>query len=292
MSLPGLLKSKSQRRLFIWFSVLLVVVCLAAALGVAWGEPGPKWLRDTLNGVLLSLVASGIFALFSMAYIAYFLDPGEVQSRIVICPSDLRAELERVATQAKDYRIYVRSGRHFRAEILPILIKQAKLMRRPIALEVVLLDFRDQVICDKYAHFRKHSSFDGNHWSTEVVQAEVLATVLAVAQAVVDTPSTLRVSLYLSSRLSTFRVEGSSDEIIVTREDPKDFAYKFHHSHPEHSAYMTEFDWIRDDAAEVTMPTGASVEGLLATIFGRETVSVQAEDAAKVALKGKTPYGR
>lgn len=89
------------------FSLLFVITCLGAALAVAWGEPGPKWLRDTLNGLLLSLVASGVFALFSIGYVAYFLDPGAERDKIVVLPQDLKGEMDRIATEAKDYKIYV-----------------------------------------------------------------------------------------------------------------------------------------------------------------------------------------
>lgn len=292
MSLPGIFKSKSQRRLFLGFSLLLTSLCLAAALLIAWSEPGPKWLRDTLNGLLLSVVASGVFAIFSMLYIKFFLDPEEVHDNIVVVPQDLVGQLNRVATEAKDYRIYVRTGRYFRSKILPKLIENARLNRRQIIVEVALLDFRDEHLCAQYAQFRKDASFDSHLWSTDSVRAEILATALTVAKAALNNPTHLNLSLYLSNRLSTFRIEGSSDEILVTKEDPKDFAYKFHHSHPDHASYMTEFRWIRDTAAAINLPKTPPEGSLLAAMFGQDVVTAEVEEAANTAMNGKAPYGR
>lgn len=289
MALPGFMKSKSQRRLFVGFSLLLVITCLGAALAIAWGEPGPKWLRDTLNGLLLSLVASGVFALFSIGYVAYFLDPGEERDNIVVLPQDLKRELDRIATEAKDYKVYVRTGRYFRSRTLPKLIEQARSTRRPINIEVVLLDFRDHQMCDLYARFRK-DSFDGHLWSIGSARAGILATAGALAKAALDNSSLVTASLYLSSRLSVFRIEGSADELLVTREGPKDFAYKFHHSHPDHAAYLTEFTWIRDTASRIDLPRTTPSGSLLAAMFDQEEVTPEVEQAVNDALARKAPY--
>jgi hypothetical protein len=289
VTLPGFIKSKSQRRLFVGFSLLLVITCLSAALAVAWGEPGPKWLRDTLNGLLLSLVASGVFALFSIGYVAYFLDPGEERDNIVVLPQDLKGEMDRIATEAKDYKIYVRTGRYFRSHTLPRLIERVRSTRRPINIEVILLDFRDPQMCDLYARFRK-GTFDGHLWSIESATAEILATAAALAKAALENSSLVTASLYLSARLSVFRIEGSADELLVTREGPKDFAYRFDHSHPDHGAYLTEFTWIRDTASRIDLPRTTPSGSLLAAMFGQEEVAPEVEQAVNDALARKAPY--
>lgn len=289
MALPGFMKSKSQRRLFVWFSLLLVIISLGAALAVAWGEPGPKWLRETLNGLLLSLVASGVFAMVSMAYVALFLDPQQEEDSIVVLPQDLEGQMDRIATEARDYKIYVRTGRYFRSRTLPKLIERARSTRRPINIEVILLDFRDHQMCDLYARFRK-STFDGHLWSTESARADILATASALAQAALDNSSLVTASLYLSSRLSVFRIEGSADELLVTREGPKDFAYKFHDSHPDHAAYLTEFMWVRDTASRIDLPRTTPSGSLLAAMFDQEEVTPEVEQAVNVALARKAPY--
>jgi len=64
------------------------------------------------------------------------------------------------------------------------------------------------------------------------------------------------IDLFLSKRLSTFRIEGSSDEILVTREDPKDTASRYLRSHRDFAAFATEFSWIRDEAFPVPNTNG------------------------------------
>ncbi|MDI1330878.1 hypothetical protein [Pseudomonas sp.] len=292
MSLQGIFKSRSQRRLFLWFAGLLVMVCFAATFAIAGLTSEPKWVWQTLNDFLGAMVASGAFAIFSVLFIEIFLDPDAAHDKIVVVPQDIEYQLLRVAAEAKDYRIYVRTGRYFRSKVLPKLIEQAKSNRRPINVEVILLDFRNECVCTQYVHFRKDSSFDSHLWSTDSVRAEILATALALAKAALDNPTLFHASLHFSTRLSIFRIEGSSDEILVTREDPKDFAYKFHHSHSDHAAYMTEFRWIKDIATPINLPKAYPEGSLLTEMFGQNVITPQMDAAALVALNGKSPYGR
>ena len=82
-------------------------------------------------------------------------------------------------------------------------------------IEVILLDFRNQSMCRRYAEYRKYD--------TEYVQHEILATILMLIEASTLTP--------LGDRtLPQFPVvylpgsNGSSDEVIITREDAVDYA--------------------------------------------------------------------
>jgi hypothetical protein len=127
----------------------------------------------------VGIVASATFALFSALYLYYFFtDPFDVAAATQLLATDIGAALEGIASSATEYRIYVRTGRHFRATILPLLAATAARKRIPIRLEIILLDFRDQVACEKYASFRQEASFDKQLWSLAYVQTEVIATIL------------------------------------------------------------------------------------------------------------------
>jgi hypothetical protein len=292
MSLSGILSSPSQRRSFLLLSVLLLGCGLVGILVIAFQAPNtPVW--NALNSFFISVVAGGVFALTSGLYLLYFFeDPNDIAASSVLLPKDIGQTLEHIAKRAPDYKIFVRTGRHFRAEILPILAKQARHNRRRIRIEVVLLDFREEAICDKYATYRKVSSFDGKSWCVRYVQTEVLATILKLIDASREYCGLLDIRLFLSRRLSTFRIEGSSDEILVTREDPKDTASRYLRSHRDFPAFVNEFDWVRDEAHEVALKGNDGLPATLREMFEENALFTSLEKQAEQAMKSGSPYAR
>ncbi|MER9560672.1 hypothetical protein [Mesorhizobium sp. M0571] len=292
MSLSGIFSSRHQRRTFLLASTLIIVVALALVWAIYFFSPETRgW--NALISLLISVVASAVFAFVSAIYISYFfLDPSEIEAKTLLLPQDIGQALRDVAMNAPNYKIYARTGRHFRAEILPILIEKARRDRHPIEIEVILLDFQDTDICKKYAAFRKTASFDHQLWDRAYVQKEVMATILALTAAANEHAALIQVELFLSSRLSTFRIEGSSQEIIVTREDPKDMAARYLYSHRDHPAFVTEFNWVRDAATPVRKGKGCSLPATLTEMFGKHALIAELEEQATKALVAKSPYAR
>jgi hypothetical protein len=270
----------------------VLFIAIVATLAISYFAPNtPVW--NALNNLLISVVASGVFALVSGLYISYFfVDPSDIATKSTLLPEDIGQALQSIATRAADYKIFVRTGRHFRAETLPTLVKQARAIRCPIRVEVVLLDFRDKCICERYANYRKASSFDGKVWETTYVQKEVLATILALIEASQDNRSLVDIHLFLSKRLSTFRIEGSSDEILVTREDPKDTASRYSRTHRDFAAFATEFGWVRDEAYRVTKEEAGALPATLLAMFGENSDISSLEKSAAEAAKSASPYVR
>lgn len=250
-------------------------------------------LWEAFNNFFISIVASGAFAIISTLYLSYFTDPRLARAETLILPQDIDENLRRLVGGAHDYRIYVRTGRHFRAKALPTLVKHARESRQPIRLDVILLDFRDIEVCRQYAEFRKSASFDHYLWSREYVEHEVLATIIALAQAVNLNRPFIQAELHLSSRLSTFRIEGTADEIMVTREDPKDYAYCYTRKHKDFSGLLTEFNWVKSEAEEIIVPAlpDPDPRAILTTMFG-DLVSSESQAAAAKATSSPAPYAR
>ncbi|WP_322009748.1 hypothetical protein [Paraburkholderia sp. J12] len=292
MSLSGVLSSPSQRRSFLLLSCLLLVGGVLGILLIALWAPGTA-VWTAVNSLFISVVAGGVFALASGLYLLYFfVDPNDLAATTVLLPKDIGQALEDIAKKATDYKIFVRTGRHFRAEILPILEKQARQNRLPIRVEVVLLDFRSEIVCDKYATYRKASSFDRKSWDTRYVQQEVLATILKLIEVSRENRGLVDIYLFLSQRLSTFRIEGSSDEMLVTREDPKDTASRYLRSHRDFAAFVNEFAWVRDEAYRVTPEGDGGLPATLLAMFGENALIASLEAQAVQAMKSASPYAR
>ncbi|WP_438752898.1 hypothetical protein [Pararhizobium sp. O133] len=289
MSLTGIFRSSHQRRLFLLTSALIIAISVVVIWAIYYFAPDTRgW--NTLNSLLVSVVASAVFAVVSALYLSYFfIDTEHVEARTRLIPQDIGGALRSIASEATDYKIFVRTGRHFRAEILPILRENAVRRRRAINVEVVLLDFRDDEVCEKYANYRRTASFDRILWDTSYVRKEVMATILDLAAASSEYKSFLNISLFLSDRLSTFRIEGSSQEIIVTREDPKDMAFRYPRSDSDHAAFLTEFSWIRDFADPVVLSSGPHA---LEEMLGKLDVIVGLEQQAQESRASRSPYAR
>lgn len=292
MTLSGILSSPSQRRSFLLASGAVLGISILITLGIAYLAPNtPVW--NALNSLFISIVASGVFAIVAGLYISYFfVDPSEISAMSKVLPKDIDQTLQKIATQAMNYKIFVRTGRHFRAEVLPILISQARKTRHPIRIEIILLDWRDSGICERYSNYRKTSSFDRNLWDTNYVRTEILATIYKLIEASQENPGLLDIQLYLSKRLSTFRIEGSSEEILITREDPKDLAARYYRTHHEFSAFSTEFVWIRDEAYRVTRDETSVLPKSLQAMFGDSSEIDNLAGKAEMSAGSPSPYVR
>ncbi len=124
------------------------------------------------------------------------------------------------------------------------------------------------------------------------MQKEVLATILMLSKASRSNPGLVDVRLFLSKQLSTFRIEGSSEQILVTREDPKDLASRFSRTHRDFSAYITEFGWIRDEAYAVAKDTSGLLPATLNEMFGENPDIATLEALAIEATHSGSPYVR
>jgi hypothetical protein len=293
MSLPGIMSSPYQRNLLLLASILIILLFSVVVVILWYVTPETRGWNLVID-FLVAIVASAIFALASALYLAFFFkDPFELASASKLLPQDIGQALLKIAENASDYRLFVRTGRHFRADILPVLIRSAMRSRRHVRIEAVLLDFRDDDLCEKYATYRKNASFDAKLWTKEYVQKEVLATILKLIDAAADHSSLISIDLYLSKRLSTFRIDGSSDEIIVTREDPKDTASRYCRVDNDYAAFLNEFNWTRDAAFKVKEGTGtASLPAALEKMLDESPLVARLAAEAAKAKSGPSPYAR
>lgn len=292
MTLSGILSSPSQRRTFLLSSIAVLLLSTIAVLTIVYWSPNtPIW--NALSSLLISVVAGGVFALVSGLFISFFfVDPNAIAASSTLLPEDIGQALKTIAESAADYKIFVRTGRHFRAEVLPILVRRARENRHPIRIEVILLDLRDEDVCDKYANYRKTSSFDRHHWDTNYVKKEILATIIALVKVANANRNLIGIHLFLTKRLSIFRIEGSYDEILVTREDPKDTAYRYSRTHRDFGAFVTEFYWIRDEAYKVAQDRTEALPATLQAMFGEDAEIAKLEELAEQASIAPSPYVR
>lgn len=120
----------------------------------------------------------------------------------------------------------------------------------------------------------------------------VLATVLKLIEVSRENRGLVDIHLFLSQRLSTFRIEGSSDEMLVTREDPKDTASRYQRNHRDFAAFVNEFAWVRDEAYRVTPESDGGLPATLLAMFGDNALIASLKVQAMQAMKSASPYAR
>jgi hypothetical protein len=167
--------------------------------------------------------------------------------------------------------------------VLPLLEKKATDARMHLRVEVILLDFRDKVVCRRYADYRKYG--------LEYVQWQIMATILKLIEANKNT-SFLEIDLYLSARLSTFRFDGTTDEFIVTREDAADFAARYPRSNTFFGALVNEFTWVKAEACKVPNAPSNRLPETLEAMFGTDPLITSLLPKATMAALEGSPYGR
>lgn len=281
MSARGILSSPYQRRVIATSSIVSIILLLVCVILInAYAPETRRW--DLLSAILVAVTGSAMFALLSAALLSFFSDPAEIEASTQLLPRDIAGALDALARGAPDYMLYVRTGRHFRAKVLPVLIAGANADRRMLKVDVVLLDFRNAELCQRYASYRG--------WQLEDVQREIMSTILSIIDAA-SKSRFLDIELYLSPRLSIFRLDGTADEIIVTREDRRDLASRYKRSNPYFVAFRNEFTWVKAEAFQVRKISGTTVlPGSLQEMFGElEIIRLHLNEAIE-AKSNSSPY--
>jgi hypothetical protein len=292
MNLANILKSPQQRRTFLGLFFLILIVCFAVSLLISYNfKESTFW--GVFNNFFISVFASATFSVIAIFYLTYFFhDPEEMLNSTLVLPGDISKSLMVIASNATNYRIFVRTGRHFRSNILPILVHSARERKQKINIDVILLDFRDISICNKYTEFRKSCSFDKELWSLEYTQSEILATILTIFTQARQNPGIISATIHLSSRLSIFRIEGSSEELIVTREDPKNTAARYQRKHPDFGSYITELNWIQESSASLPPLLQFTDEDQLMENFSNVSEISSLRSKAQSLDTKKSPYAK
>lgn len=284
MSTRGILSSPYQRRVIVTFSLIAIAVLLLLVILLnALTSETRAW--KLVSDILVALTASAMFALLSAGLLHFFTDPSEVETSTQLLPGDIDGALESLARSAVDYILYVRTGRHFRAKVLPLIAEKATAGRRRVKVDVVLLDFRATELCQRYASYR--------NLSLEYVQTEIMSTILKLIDTSVATPF-VDIDLYLSKRLSTFRLDGTTDEIIITREDRGDYASRYKRSDAYFAAFYNEFSWVKAEACHVNKALHTTaLPPTLRDMFGDLPPVIESllESATK-AKSEPSPYAR
>lgn len=114
------------------------------------------------------------------------------------------------------------TGTYLRAVTLPECVRTARLNRRRLEVKIQIIDPTDAAVCGRYARFRNtlapHPDGTGEIWTMDRTRKEAYATILAACWHR-QRYDLLEIAVGLSTTMSTFRWDLSSNAVILTQED-------------------------------------------------------------------------
>jgi hypothetical protein len=197
------------------------------------------------------------------------------------------------------------TGTHLRAVTMKECVEHARRSRRPIRMQVEIVDPDNASLCAEYAQYRASLASGkeraGEAWTADRVRKESLATVLAACW-YRQRYSFLRIEVGLSSVMTTFRWDMCSQWVMISQE-PTASAMLFEKGRPHFRAFNRElvasFEQTRQvdvtRAKELTLSDEPSVDqtrelfALLGLTLPGSFVDRDVADIVRRALKPGNP---
>jgi hypothetical protein len=199
------------------------------------------------------------------------------------------------------------TGTYLRAVTLPECVERARRERRPLRMQLEIIDPTDEAVCTAYAQFRSSlvpgPDGTGEAWTYDRTRKEAFATILAACWYRQRFPF-LTIEVGLSKVMSTFRWDLSSRAVIMTQDDPSGPALMFERGKPYYRAYsqelVTSFKQARtvhiDKASALHLGDEPTVEETR-KLFTQLELELPAsfddhdvDDVIAKALRAKNPY--
>ncbi|MGH3620653.1 MAG: hypothetical protein ACRDQ5_02535 [Sciscionella sp.] len=290
------------------------------------------WLLRNVDGVLALLiaVAVGILAVLDVA------GPAQLNSAILLVLAllaatllrDRKSEAKRLADlsavrqlngievtrelaaahgEADQWTFKGGTGTYLRAVTLKQCVQNARQEKRPLRMQLEILDPTDEALCRGYAQFRSSLTpgpdGTGETWTFERTRKEAFATVLAACWYRQRYPF-VTIDVGLSKIMTTFRWDMSPRCVIMTQDDPSGPALMFDKGKPYYRAYSRELaasfnqakrvpvDEVRDlplseePTVEETRALFTKLDLELPSAFTDRDVT----DLIRKALQAKNPY--
>lgn len=135
------------------------------------------------------------------------------------------------------------TGTYLRAVTIGGCVESARRAQRPVRMQVEIIDPTNELLCHEYAQYRSSLTpgpdRTGEEWTTERTRKEAFATVLAACW-YRQRFTFLLIEVGLSSVMTTFRWDMSSQWVIMTQEDPSAPALLFERGRAHYRAYSRE----------------------------------------------------
>lgn len=251
MFISQISESKHKKRQYFTFLLIALIMLLIIKFFIVPllgnNQNATSILVITLDN-LIALTVSVFIA--SLAYL--FFTPKNIREGDIhiISSYDLESELEKIVEDTEIYYYAGHTARWNRSVTLKKLASKAKLKNTRIEVSFIILDPDSYKACRYYAKFghanRKNSSQIDN---SKNVRVELITTILICAK--YQSEPLLDIKVYLTDKVSLFRLDISDTEAILTKADPKEPALAFPKDTFFYRSYKEEFRVTRDQSREI-----------------------------------------
>lgn len=252
MNAEKIMRHANWRSLFLVMVVLAVIICIGTRVwlvpqlepteALSWG----KGLGLIIDNIFVSVVVT-----VGLSAIAIWLFPDleEIAKIRVIEHREIGNILEKAMNKTDRWWFQGATGRYLRTTALDRLIECCNRSGGGCQVMAMLIDPTNERLCASYAKYRL-SLRDGINWTGELVQIEVIATIIKALNAQAANAQ-LNIEVYLRDTFCTFRYDMSSSSLVITKELGNAPALKCDHGGHYYDAYQGEMMFARSQARKV-----------------------------------------
>jgi hypothetical protein len=249
------LESPSLRRVLIALSILSIAIVVILRFfvfpeyGVKRFDSGPYgvlWI-DIVSYLLHALLNALLPAFLILLLILWF-DPFGIKRPTIdpLRPADINAALKASVAQTNEYFFRGRTGRWFRAYVLPSVSRQAAQARSRRHLVAILPNPLNEKILQVYAAQRNAVARSREpRWSAELFQEEIVATISAIIESYSQNHY-LEATIGLIDVLPVTRADMSSKAVIITTDNPTEPGLRIDGTSPFYVHWKAEFEALLD----------------------------------------------
>lgn len=268
MSILDQFRDTRLRRQFLAFVCVLSIALGAGLVGLSYWATDPdltpnedRGLLTALNAsqlVAASLVGGALTAGFFVFMFKYLYRPEERLSALEILDSRQTKERHEAALATTDFWYHNgHVGRWVRTEALPVLTDNAIRTSRPHIVAFIILDPRNDQLCNRFADYRTENRESEEDISDPVdIKIQLLATVVRAGDAMRQRFMTVKV--YFKDKIGWSRLDATSTVAFRTLPGPGNVATAYVrqpnlNDNTEYDSAMSSFDeiFVTDDEFDI-----------------------------------------
>lgn len=179
-------------------------------------------LLASAQNICDNLIASCVVVCAATLLLVSLSNPEvEYENLTTLAPWHIHPTLLEPLSTTANYWFRGRSGRFFRSSVLPALVEASKRNASTRRVHLLLPDPGNVLMLERYAAYRNSLHFEKQgSWTVRRVQAEIYATILAVAEQA-SLNSLFAADIAVVQDYTLFRIDMSDELMVMTREDPK-----------------------------------------------------------------------
>jgi len=218
-----ILKKAEYRNIFFVVVFLFLIVCiLLRVFAIPYFNPSLAFEFTGYAALILQGIAQSLLITIFVGSFVFWLTPKIMQKSTmeVIEPKQINQLLRKAIPDSRYWAYKGGCGRYTRAVTIPLMAQAARNQGFGRDIRISLLNPSDEKLCEHYATYRRSlkSAHDGEPWTAETVQSEIVATIVAALRTKHDEPL-LDIQISLANYFSSFRLDISELYTIVTKED-------------------------------------------------------------------------